>query len=158
MNTYEIEVDYVEAGGTGALHATPRLQEVHLAKSRGKDERARVTWTFHHLPAGLTPVITFGSPEVIASGPATTLGDPLKITCEIRFPPSARKDLLTYSVEYGISTSGGSAKKLKGYKVVTAAPPPPEEEPNLVVIRSPDPPPPPPSGRPTLQAASRAKA
>jgi|SRR4051812_41254097 hypothetical protein len=137
MNTYGIEVSYVEVAGTvkrSALKIVPKLKEIHLAKSSGKDEHALVIWTFKHLPAGLTPVITFGSRDVIASGPTTTLGDHPTVTFEIRFPPSARKGLLTYPVRYEISASSGLTKS-------SGALPPPEDEPTLVVIRSPDPPP-----------------
>lgn len=157
MNAYEIEVNYVGAGGTGkggSLQTTPMLQEVHLAKSSGKDEPASVTWTFHHLPAGLAPVINFGSPEVIASGPAAAVGDPLKITFEIRFPPSASNELSTYPVHYEISMPAGSVRRSKRAEAL----PPEEDDPTLVVIRSPDPPPPPPSGSLTLEATSQTKA
>jgi hypothetical protein len=132
MNTYDIEVNLVDAAGLPkgkVLEVNPKRMEVHMSSS-SPAEVAKVTWTFSQLPAGLTPVITFDSREVIASGPTTTLGVTPQVTCEIRFPSGILKDLLEY--QYSVSLSSGSTKK-------SGILPLPIASPSLVVVRSPDP-------------------
>ncbi len=140
MKTFEIDVNVVDAGsGKGnALQANPKQVEIELPSANGKVKHARVNWRFKHLPAGLTPVIAFDSPEVIASGPTTTRGAAPQVTCEIKLPSTAKPGEKIYA-SYTISASSGSAK-------ASEALPPPDDGPNLVVIRSPDPQDPPPSG------------
>jgi hypothetical protein len=133
MNTYDIEVNLVDAAGLPtrkALEVNPKRMQVKVPGSG--DEVAQVTWTFSQLPAGLTPVITFDSQEVIASGPTTTLGATPQVTCEIRFPTGIVKDLLEYPAGYSVSLSSGSTKK-------SGILPLPIAVPSLVVVRSPDP-------------------
>jgi hypothetical protein len=137
MNTYEIDVNLVDAAGsaTGKIFRVNLPQmEIPLANSSGKAGTARVIWKFHHLPAGLTPVITFDSSAVVASGPKMTLGATPQVSYEIRFPQEARNDLRKYSARYQISAAPSPAKKSEPV-------PAPVQEPCLVVIRTPDPPP-----------------
>jgi hypothetical protein len=153
MNTYEIEVNLVNALGstTGkALQVSPQEMPITLSSSTGVTENALVTWTFKNLPTGLTPVIAFESGEVIASGPTTTLGAAPRITFEIRFPASV--DRGPYSARYKVSTSSSSTKQTESF-------PAPVDSPCLVVIRSPDPPPPPPPQKrdSTAHTSSHAK-
>ncbi len=134
MNTYEIEVNLVQAGsphGT-ALEVNPRRMEIPLPSASG-DEHALVTWTFNDLPTGLQPVITFDSLEVTVSDPTTASGGTTQVTLEIKFPPGVRTGLLPYPAPYSISFSSAAARELDTF-------PPPIEEPSLVVVRSPDPP------------------
>jgi hypothetical protein len=148
MNTYEIEVNLVETVGSAvgkALHVNPQQMEITLPSWTGVAEHARVTWTFKHLPAGLTPVIAFESREVIASGPTTTSGATPQVTFEIRFPSSVHKG--PYLARYKISMSPGSAKRPEAI-------PPPVDGSSLVVVRVPDPPPPPPAGGTSVQVSS----
>jgi hypothetical protein len=134
MNTYKIDVNVVAAAGTAAgkaLAVSPQQMEVTLPSDTGIVEHALVTWTFRNLPAGTTPVIAFASPEVIASGPTTTLGAAPQVAFEIRFPPSVPRG--PYSARYEISLSSALNKKLEEL-------PPPVDGPYLVVVRNPDPP------------------
>ncbi|HEX4497733.1 MAG TPA: hypothetical protein VIE43_18815 [Thermoanaerobaculia bacterium] len=136
MNTYKIDVNLVDAAGSAtgkAFQVSPVQMEIKPVNSSGKSEPALVTWKFQNLPGGLTPVITFDSPEVIASGPTTTLGATPQVSFEIRFPRNNQENLLRYSARYQISVSSGLAKKSEPF-------PAPTQEPCLVVIRTPDPP------------------
>ncbi len=135
MNTHKIEVSLVHAASspTGkALSVKPPRMEIPLSNRAG-DEHALVTWTFKDLPAGLKPVITFESREVIAAGPTTTKGAAPQVTFEIRFPPELSNGLRKFSARYRISLSSGAT-------TASDPIPAPVEEPSLVVIRSPDPP------------------
>jgi hypothetical protein len=153
MNTYKIDVNVVEATGTAAgkvLQVNPEQMEVKAPSLPSEGEPARVTWTFKNLPAGLTPVITFDSPAVIASGPTTTLGALPQVSCEIRFPAGVSKDAKVYPAGYKISVSSALNKKHDEF-------PSPVEGPSLVVVRTPDPPPiPPPGNGAPVQASSNA--
>ena len=105
--------------------------EIKLPSASGEIEHARVTWTFKHLPSGLTPVITFDSQDVIASGPTTTLGATPRVTFEIRFPPNAQAGRDAYVASYRVSLSS---------RLTGALELPVLEQPSLVVVVSPDPP------------------
>jgi hypothetical protein len=134
MKTYKIDVNVVSSAKSAtkkALRANPKQLEVKLPSSSGEVEHALVTWTFRHLPAGLTPVITFDSQELIAAGPTTTSGAYPQITFEIRYPSTAQPQDTPYLATYRISTSSHSTKAL---------PLPEMDEPSLVVVTSPDPP------------------
>lgn len=135
MKTHEIEVNVVHAASspTGkALEVRPPRMEIPLPGASG-DEHALVTWTFKGLPAGVKPVITFDSRDVVASGPTTTGDATPQVTCEIRLPPGAHKDVRRFPARYRISLPSGSTAKADPI-------PAPVEEPSLVVVRSPDPP------------------
>ena len=152
MNTYEIEVNLVDALGpaTGkVLQVNPQNLDVTLPSSTGVVEHALVTWTFKNLPTGLKPVITFGLPEVVASRSTTTSGATLQVTFEIMFPSLVGEG--PYLARYTISMASSSAKKTETLT-------PPVESPSLVIIRSPDPPPPPPKVGAPVHAASNADA
>jgi hypothetical protein len=154
MDKYEIDVNLVDAAGSvtgNTFQVSPMQMKVKLPEPGESLKYARVIWTFRNLPAGLKPVITFDSPEVIAAGPTTTLGTMPQVAFEIRFPPKAQADLSTCSVSYTVSAPAGATKALQV---------PPLDGPNLVVVRSPGPPPsppPPPSDGAPIHAPSYAK-
>ncbi|MFL6259709.1 MAG: hypothetical protein ACJ76Y_08360 [Thermoanaerobaculia bacterium] len=134
MKTYKIVVNVVNAAGSTtrkALRVSPKRLEVELPSASGEVEHALVTWTFRHLPAGVTPVITFDSQEVIAAGPTTTSGANPQVTFEIRYPPTEQPGDTPYLATYRISASSHLTKAL---------PLPEMDEPSLVVVTSPDPP------------------
>jgi hypothetical protein len=151
MNTYKIDVNLVDAAesATGKVFQVNPLQMQVKLGPDGSFKNARVTWTFRNLPAGLTPVITFDSPEMISAGPTTTLGATPQVTLEIRFPLTEKAYVRTYSAKYRISTPGSAGKAVMD---------PVLEVPSLVVVRSPDPPTttPPPNDYPPVSAASDA--
>jgi hypothetical protein len=128
MKTYEIDVN-VASFAKGQVFVVGPAPEIEVRdESPGKIEHALVTWIFHNLSADLTPVITFKSMDVIASGPTTILGPVPKVTFEIRFPSIAMDRC---HAGYVISAPSAAAK--------TAAIPP-LEGPLLVVVHSVDPP------------------
>lgn len=131
MKTYKIDVYLLETA-KGKAFQVKSSPEVQLAgKSAQNVEHALVTWEFHRMPAGLTPVITFNSPAVIVAGPTTVPGTNPKVTFEIKFPSSAGADRETFPVKYTISALKTTAE---------AEPLPPVEAPQLVIVRTPDPP------------------
>ncbi len=150
MNTYEIEVDVVDALGpaTGkVLQVTPKPMPITLSSSTGVTENARVTWQFKNLPTGLTPAIAFDSCEVVVPGSMKAVGaSPPQVTCEIRFPSSVLRG--PYVANYKISLASSAAKKTD---ILT----PPAGGSSLVIVRVPDPPPPP-AGGVSVQANSNA--
>src|SRR4051812_60960 len=133
MKIYEIDVHVVNAvhPARGKVFQVDPETDIGLwNRSSRKAENALVTWTFHQLPANLTPVITFDSPEVVASGPTTVLRANPKITFELRFPRSVKVGN-RYPVRYRIATLPAETKS-----DVNPGP----VEPSLVIDRSVDPP------------------
>jgi hypothetical protein len=133
MKTYEIDVHLADAVHPARGKVFQLDSEANIGlwnRTSRKIENVLVTWKFHHLPAGLTPVITFESTEVIASGPTTVLGPVPKITFEIKFPRSVKVGHQQH-VRYRITASRATMAE-------DAIPSP--AEPTLVIDRGVDPP------------------
>jgi hypothetical protein len=130
MKTYEIDVHVVAGSTKGQVFEVGPAPEIKVwNEPSGEIEHALVTWIFHNLSADLTPVITFDSSAVIASGPTTILGATPRVTFEIRFPLSITTGRCR--ANYKISAPAAAAKT----NLI-----PPLEGPYLVVVHSVDPP------------------